>query len=1208
MNYLFRNNKHLVLVMMIIIGMWMIIPISGEQYNLNNSKRETYNFNTHWLFCRGDESSAYIIDFADTTWANVNLPHTPVLEPFVTSNSFLGICWYRKHFTIDSSYIDKKIYIEFEAGMHVADVYVNGVLETSHKGGYLPFTVDITDNAEFGNKENIIAVRLDNSDAALSNILPPGGTNASRDFCFFGGLYRDSRIYFTDKIHVTDPILENKVASGGVFVTYTDVTTASATVNVKTHIRNEGLTAQDCEVITTLVDTNNEIIATTTTIQNISAGGDFQFSQVLNVSNPILWDLDNPYLYDLYENIKIDTNYIDDTKTKIGIRTIKFTKDGGFELNGERIKLMGANRHQDFAYLGNAGPNSLQYRDALLMKEAGMQYVRTSHYPQDPSFLDACDELGIVVMTCLQGWQYWADNDKFKNNAYQMMRDMIRRDRNHPSIIVWELSLNESDQSAAFSANATSILREEYPGDQAYSCGWNNWANYDVAIQASQHGARNYTGTYPFIISEYGDWDYGGSTSTSRCARKDGDTDLLTQVSNHQESLDKNRALTFLSADGLWSFEDYNRGYSSNICQSGLLDLMRLPKYSYYFYQSQRDPGHIIENVNSGPMVFIASSWQSGTNSVKVFSNCEEVDLYINDVYIKTQTPDVGVNNNNLLHPPFTFNDLTWETGKVEARAKIGGLVVAVHTVYTPGTPDHVDVEIENKNRLFIADGSDIVTAYAYIKSSNDTIVSNASNVIHFSVSGPAKLIGKKTINAEAGIYGIFIQAGTIPGIIQITASSEGLTSGSDEITSVAMNNEYPGVISDIGVAPEDYWTKIDDTHSSIIYSTQWTANSEDTGYKATNHYSDISDQLVKFPFHGTKVRYIGFKGNDLGMAEISIDDTVVAVVDCYNPTDEFDVLIYESELLSENSHNIMLRVLDTNNALSTGYGIVCDAFEYKALEIDDLPRPVREIPVKKICAEYWFNVPGSEVHNLTESTLFPDSPSGRINIKTLDLPNIDSNSYGVRIRGYLHPDMDKNYEFMISADNTAELWLSIDENPENKELIAYVPASTDKYQYDKYPQQKSVPVSLLYYKKYYFEVLYKEDTGDEHMTVAWENTGLIVEPIPKRYFSPYGDTVTFGDIPTMLNPLEYEQKGGIIIFPNPVYDYINIELTDDRLEGKASTIKVLDAKGTIILEQKIILIKHNKIDLNKLSDGIYFLSLELPEKAPISNVVIKKE
>lgn len=190
---------------------------------------------------------------------------------------------------------------------------------------------------------------------------------------------------------------------------------------------------------------------------------------------------------------------MDHYQTRIGIRRIHFSYDSGLTINGERFIFMGTNRVQDYPYVAWVFPNSLQRRDALRLKEGGFQSIRSSHNPQDPSFLDACDELGILVMDCIPGFQYIGDQ-KFREQSYQNMRDMIRRDRNHPSVILWELSLNETDFDSSFVQEAMRIGHEEYPGDQCFISGWKFPYIYDVFIQTSQHGVRDYSENTPLII------------------------------------------------------------------------------------------------------------------------------------------------------------------------------------------------------------------------------------------------------------------------------------------------------------------------------------------------------------------------------------------------------------------------------------------------------------------------------------------------------------------------------------------------------------------------------------------------------------------------------------------------------------------------------------------------------------------------------------
>ena len=363
----------------------------------------------------------------------------------------------------------------------------------------------------------------------------------------------------------------------------------------------------------------------------------------------------------------------------------------------------------------------------------------------------------------------------------------MRRDRNHPCVICWELSLNESPFNQTYAANAVSIGHAELPGSKIG--GWIFDTTYDLYLCSSQGYARSYSGTQPCIIDEYGDWDYGGNSSTSRVGRGDGEARLLTQVSNFQESLNANRALSWETGDAVWVGIDYNRGYQSDIEKSGVFDLFRLPKFSYYFYQSQRGPNLDIPGINSGPMVYIASWWTpSSSTSVKVFSNCEQVRVSLNDNVIATQSHDTGENSDFLLHPPFTFSNITFASGTLKAEGLIGGVVEATYTVTTPETANKFNVSIDSCGVNPVADGSDIVVVHAYVNDVNGNVVStNNSSSVTFSVSGPGTIVGTNPVAAEAGIASVLVRTTRAAGTITVTASASDLTSGNASVTSQAM-------------------------------------------------------------------------------------------------------------------------------------------------------------------------------------------------------------------------------------------------------------------------------------------------------------------------------------------------------------------------------------------------------------------------------------
>jgi beta-galactosidase len=753
-------------------------------YTPEESQREKISFNMGWKFYRGDISgdAAKGSSYNDSSWQSVNVPHAPVITPLRVQwpgPPSEETNWYRKHFTIDNAFLDNKIFIEFEGADQTSDVWINGTHLLTNYGAYLPFTVDITDHVTFGGADNVIAVKVDERQ---DNDIPAYGQWLSS-----GGLYRDVWMHVNDKLHVTDAVYADMVAGGGLFVTYPQVTAAQASVQIKTHIINEYPTSKSCTLKSYIVDDNNMVVAEVSDTQAIAASGDFTFTQMATVMSPALWHPDHPNLYTLYTQVYDGSGIADIYKTRIGIRRISFSLAGGFSINGEPLTLRGANRVQDYPYLGWAMGNLGQRRDAELLKEAGFDYIRTSHYPQDVSFMDACDELGIVVMDEIPGFQY-VGGSLFKSRSYQNMRDMIRRDRNHPCVIAWELSLNETNFDTTYAQTAMDTGHAEYPGDQCYVSAWKHDSIYDIYIATPNAGARTYSGSKPLILSEHGHWEYGGGSSTSDVHRATditadsypgGEGPMLQQAWNHQESHHLNRGLSNMCGDGLWVGIDYGAW------PSGVYDFLRLPKFSAYFWQSERSPdldlSHL--NIDSGPMVFIGNHWTaSSPTDVKVFSNCEQVKLYVNDVLQDTRNPDTNYPTANLIHPPFTFSGLTFAADELKAEGLIGGQVVASHIVRTPSTASTISVEFDITD--VPANGSETVFVYACIRDGNGTVVPDASNEITFSVTGEAVLVTPPTISAEAGIATALIRVSDNPGTITVDAACFGLTPDNASIIS----------------------------------------------------------------------------------------------------------------------------------------------------------------------------------------------------------------------------------------------------------------------------------------------------------------------------------------------------------------------------------------------------------------------------------------
>ncbi|MGO8836753.1 MAG: glycoside hydrolase family 2 TIM barrel-domain containing protein [Limisphaerales bacterium] len=748
--------------------LWLfVVLLSGGALSVNAADPASVSFNAQWRFVRAEVPQAQQPEFDDRTWETVTLPHTARIESLVTgqgARQWQGVCWYRKTFDLPPETRDREIILQFDGAMNAAEIWVNGRSAGKFMGGYLPYVMDISPFARPG-ETNVIAVRLDNRDNPVTGPKPL----VDLDFNLYSGLYRDAHLIVKNKLHITDPNLAGKTAGGGVFVTFPAVSREQATINVRTQVKNDDNTLRTFAVRTILLDANGQAVASAETApEALAAGSDREITQEIPVSNPKLWSPPSPSLYQMRSELIEQGKAVDTEQTRIGIRRIQITKDG-FWINGEKMFLRGVNRHQEYPYLGNALSDDVQYRDALKIKEAGFDYVRLSHYPQSPAFLDACDQLGLVVMDSILGWQYFNPDPAFVELKYQECRELVRRDRNHPCVMLWEVSLNESDMPAAFIAQASAIAHEEYPGDQCYTCGWKD--GYDVFLQARQHGGCRQVKDRPCLISEYGDWEYYAQNAgleqekwkdlqpaerSSRQLRGDGEARLLQQALNFQEAHNDNLRTTAF-ADSAWVMFDYNRGYAPDLESSGVMDIFRLPKFSYWFFRSQRDAGERVAGRAVGPVLFIANYWTANSpREVRVFSNCEEVALYLNGKLVERRRPDTSRASSNLKHAPFTFKPGRFQPGTLEAVGYLGGREVARCERRTPGELDGLALDFDLSDRTF-AGGKDMTFCHASLQDKTGTLIPTGRVPVFFGTTGPAQLAGDNPIMSEAGIATILV-------------------------------------------------------------------------------------------------------------------------------------------------------------------------------------------------------------------------------------------------------------------------------------------------------------------------------------------------------------------------------------------------------------------------------------------------------------------
>lgn len=747
--------------------------------------RTKTNFGSDWEFHREDQPIS--------AWSKINLPHTTRVEELVVKDQFQGESFYRKNFTV-SAKEDENVFLYFEGVMIEALVSLNGKEIAHHTGGYLPFTIDITHFIKT-NKENSLEIKVVNKDNLE---VPPGKPLKELDFSFYGGIYRNAYLIKTKKLHITDAVFANKKASGGVFVNFDKVTTKEANGTVKVHLKNNFNKAKNAQLVLNFIDKNGVAQTFKSSIKNIAANSDQEIIQNVSIKNPKLWDTTNPNLYQLKVQVYADQQLVDENTIKTGIRTAEIREDG-FYLNGKKTFITGTNRHQEYPYLGYAISDEAQYRDAVKIKSAGFDFVRLSHYPQAEAFLNACDELGILVMNSLAGWQFFG-NEKFQQHAYQDIREMARRDRNHPSIIFWENSLNESEMSDEFMKTANVVLKEELPY-QRISAGWIDHSSYDIFIPARQHAQapdywNNYNkGNRKIFIAEYGDWEYYAQNAgfnqkefanlkeeerTSRQLRAFGEKRLLQQAFNYQESSNSNKKGKNTIGEANWLMFDYNRGYSPDIESSGISDIFRIPKFSYYFYQSQRSPSEKLNTKASfGPMVKIASYYnEKSPLDLKIYSNCEEVALYLNDKLVSKNKPFVNKDSDQLKSPPFIFNLTKYEAGTLKAIGYINGKKVAEDQVKTPEKAEKLKLTVDTSHVEINKNYPDVVFVYAAVTDKNGTLIPDFEGEIKFEIEGKnAELIGENPIKAEAGIATILLRTNSLKTPIKITAQSNNLTS-----------------------------------------------------------------------------------------------------------------------------------------------------------------------------------------------------------------------------------------------------------------------------------------------------------------------------------------------------------------------------------------------------------------------------------------------
>lgn len=778
-------------------------------FELPNTGRTVYSMNPAWRMYKGHLEGAEQPDFNDKEWDLVSLPDGIEYVPSEASGcvNYQGEVWYRKHFTPEETWKGKQLFLHFEAIMGKAKVWINGTLVNEHYGGFLPVIANVTEYLNY-EEDNVIAVWADNSNDPS---YPPGKPQDMLDFTYSGGIYRDCWMIVHNNVFITDPNYENETAGGGLFVSFGHISQSQAEIRLDAHVRNSSNTYFSGKIEYQLFDKDNRRVCQASKAFSVSKGKARNTSLTIKVEKPELWEPDSPYLYQLHVLLKDKSGHIvDGYRRRIGIRSIEFKGKDGFWLNGKPYPspLIGANRHQDFAIIGNALSNSLHWRDAKKLRDAGLRVIRNAHYPQDPAFMDACDELGLFVIVNTPGWQFWNKEPIFAQRVYSDIRNMVRRDRNHPSVWMWEPILNETWYPEDFAKNVVDILHEEYPYPYCY-------VGCDVTAKGHEYfpihfthplngagGAFNTSKMDPkisYFTREWGDNvdDWNSHNSPSRVNRAWGEIPMLVQAQGYAKTDYKYTCYDVLYRNTrqhmggcLWHSFDHQRGYHPDPFYGGIMDAFWQPKLSYYMFCAQRP----VEKNNrliaeNGPMVYIANAMTPfSPKDVTVYSNCDEVRLtYCKNgkqfIYRKEKT-DEGMPS-----PIITFKDV-WdvmydkqlarknkhEESYLLAEGIVDGKVVATHKVMPARRPSKIILWADNEGTETIADGSDLITVIAAIADENGNIKRLNNYHIKFEIEGPGELVASKETftnprEVQWGTAPILVRAKAQTGNIKIKAS-----------------------------------------------------------------------------------------------------------------------------------------------------------------------------------------------------------------------------------------------------------------------------------------------------------------------------------------------------------------------------------------------------------------------------------------------------
>nr|WP_157867363.1 beta-galactosidase GalB [Melioribacter roseus] len=792
------------IVKFFIVLSFMAGAISAQSLEI----RQVENFCEDWKFHLGDITNGNDPALNDSEWRALNLPHDWSIEgkfdennPATVGGGALpgGVGWYRKKFSVPSSYSGKRVFVEFDGIYMNSQVWINGVYLGNRPNGYISFRYELTGYLKYGEK-NLLAVKVDNSKQPNSR------------WYSGSGIYRNARLIVTNPVYVDQ---------WGTYITTPLVSDSVSEINLEISLRNSNEKDALVNVKTVIYDPDMKQIAALESKTEILAGGNKKVVQKLKVEKPMLWSIDNPYLYKAYTAIYENGTALDDYITPFGIRTINFDAEKGFFLNGEYIKIKGVCNHHDLGALGAAVNKRAIERQLEILKRMGVNAIRTSHNPPAPELLDLCDKMGFLVMD--EAFDIW----KKKKSEYDYalywdawhkkdLEDMILRDRNHPSIILWSIGnevLEQWDQEDSLGIKITQELAsivKKLDTTRPITAACNGTSPDNPLFRSGALdiiGFNYHHDEYPDFPKKFPGQKFIATETNSALATRghydmpsdsvriwperwdkpfrDGNPDNTCSAydncrtpwgSTHLDTWKIVKKYDFVSGMFIWTGFDYlgeptPYGWPSRSSYFGVIDLAGFPKDAYYFYQSEWTDDKMLH-------LFPHWNWNEGKPvDVWSFTNLSEVELFLNGKSMgKKIKSDDGM---RLIWP------LKFEKGALKAIGMSPGAAL-VKKNYTAGEP--YKLRLEADRNVIRADGNDLSFVTVKVLDKKGNLIPDADYTVKFEIEGPGKIVGvdnglqtshepfkanyRKTFN---GMCLVIVQSDKNYGKIELKAVAENL-------------------------------------------------------------------------------------------------------------------------------------------------------------------------------------------------------------------------------------------------------------------------------------------------------------------------------------------------------------------------------------------------------------------------------------------------